>query len=47
MPTGLAFTDDAGVPLKLANQLPEPFSALLLLGSGMMLLLRRQRASAL
>lgn len=45
-PLFLAFTDDAGVPLKLANQVPEPTSALLLLGSGAMLPLRRRRAAA-
>ena len=47
-PMYLAFTDDAGVPLPLANQVvPEPASALLLLGPGAMLLLRRRRAAAL
>ena len=46
-PEFLAFTDDAGQPLPLANQAPEPTSALLLLGSGAMLLPRRRRAAAL
>ena len=43
-PTFLAFTDDAGVPLPLANQVPEPGSAVFLLGGGFALLgaLRRR-----
>jgi len=39
-PTGLAFTDDAGVPLPLANEVPEPASSLTLL-LGAFLLHRR------
>ena len=42
-PRWLALTDDAGVPLKLPNQAPEPASALLLLGSATGLLALRRR----
>ena len=41
-PQYLAFTTDAGVPLKLANQTPEPASAALL-GLGALLLAARRR----
>ena len=44
-PTNLAFTNDAGVPLPLANQVPEASAcALLLLGGIGMLAARRSRA---
>ena len=42
-PQFLAFTDDVGVPLRLANQVPEPASAVLLLGGAALLGLRRRR----
>jgi DNA-binding beta-propeller fold protein YncE len=41
-PTFLAFTDDNGVPLKLANQVPEP-STWALLGFGLFALLQIPR----
>ena len=43
-PRFLAFTDDAGVPLKLANQVPEPSTwALLALGLPALLGFRRRK----
>jgi DNA-binding beta-propeller fold protein YncE len=41
-PQYLAFTNDAGVPLPLANQVPEPTSTMLLLGLGAFLLSARR-----
>jgi hypothetical protein len=42
-PSFLAFTDDAGVPLPLANQVPEP-STWARLGFGLATLLRLRRS---
>jgi hypothetical protein len=36
-PAYLAFTDDAGVPLKLANQVPEPSAWAMMLGGASLL----------
>ncbi len=41
-PQFLAFTTDAGVPLPLANQVPEPSAVALMLGTGGLLVLLRR-----